>query len=340
MRSLRRRASPTYGFALIIAAIALLSAACASEISESRGTLPADTQANTLPNVDFVGYLYFNPSTSSTVDIRRFLPSGGADVLPPETSESVEVSGATILTSSEGDLAASLQFLTAEDAQRIHNLYGQYPEDADIWSKLDLASSTVEVVRGASDWAKAVRDKLDTTTSDTTTRITMAEKSPESWALMTNLPVSQADPPIAAGLIYPDDKLIQDIETNVGVDLSDLDIAFGNIGAQRLAFAIYGDVPIDITQEIDFRFLTLHDVGMVTVAQTGYPGFALSFLLKTIAGRIGMETIELGSANARYLETEHAHVVLKNKGSLIYAALADDRRDAEQLMLRALADPD
>ena len=340
MRSLRRRASPTYGFALIIAAIALLSAACASEISEGQGTLPADTHANTLPNVDFVGYLYFNPSTSSTVDIRRFLPSGGADVLPPETSESVEVSGATILTSSEGDLAASLQFLTADDAQRIHDLYGQYPEDADIWSKLDLASSTVEVVRGASDWAKAVRDKLDTTTTDTTTKITMDEKSPESWALMTNLPIAEADPPIAAGLIYPDDKLIQDIETNVGVDLSDLDIAFGNIGAQRLAFAIYGDVPIDITQEIDFRFLTLHDVGMVTVAQTGYPGFALSFLVKTIAGRIGMETIELGSANARYLETEHAHVVLKNKGSLIYAALADDRRDAEQLMLRALADPD
>ena len=327
---------------IIIAAIALLAVACASEVSEGRGTLPAGTQTNPLPNVDFVGYLYFNPSTSSTVDIRRLLPSGGADVLPKDakdTLESVEVSSATILTSTEGDIAASLQFLSAEDAEKIHDLYGQYPEEAAVWSKLDLDSSTVEVVRGASEWAQSVRDKLDTTTTDTTTRITMAEKSPESWALMTNLPASETEPPIAAGLIYPDDKLIEDIETNVGVDLSDLDIAFGNIGARRLAFAIYGDIPIDITQEIDFRFLTLHDVGMVTVAQTGYPGFALSFLVKTIAGRIGMETIELGSANARYLETEHAHVVLKNKGSLIYAALADDKRDAEQLMLRALADP-
>ena len=337
MRSLRIQASPAPIFALIAALIALLAAACASEISESQGTLPADTQTNTLPNVDFVGYLYFNPSTSSTVDIKRFLPSGGADILPPEKSESVEVSGATILTSTEGDIAASLKFISPEDAQRVHYLYGQYPEEADIWSRLDLASSTVEVVRGGSEWAKTVRDKLDTTTTGTSTRITMAEKSPESWALMTNLPASETEPPIAAGLIYPDDKLIEDIETNVGVDLSDLDIAFGNIGARRLAFAIYGDVPIDITREIDFRFLTLHDVGMVTVAQTGYPGFALSFLLKTIAGRIGMETIDLGGANARYLETEHAHVVLKNKGSLIYAALADDRRDAETLILRALA---
>ena len=338
MRAGWRRTSPGYGFALVIAAIALLSVACASEVSEDLGTLPADTQTNLLPNVDFVGYLYFNPSTSSTVDVRRFLPSGGADILLKDTSESVEVSSATILTSTEGDIAASLRFLSAEDAEKIHDLYGQYPEEAAIWSKLDLDSSTVEVVRGASEWAQTVRDKLDTTTNDTSTRITMAEKSPESWALMTNLPVSEIEPPIAAGLIYPDDKLIEDIETNVGVDLSDLDIAFGNIGARRLAFAIYGDVPIDITQEIDFRFLTLHDVGMVIVAQTGYPGFALSFLVKTIAGRIGMETIALGNANARYLETEHAHVVLKNKGSLIYAALADDKRDAERLMLRALAE--
>ena len=60
--------------------------------------------------------------------------------------------------------------------------------------------------------------------------------------------------------------------------------------------------------------------------------------MSTIAGRLGMETIDLGSTNARYLATEHAHVVLKNKGSLIYAALADDRHDAEQLMLRALAE--
>ena len=229
-----------------------------------------------------------------------------------------------------------MEFVSVEDAQRVHDLYGQYPDEAAIWTKLD--SSTIEVVRGSSTWAQSVRDKLDTTTSDTSTRISIEEKSPESWALMTNLAVSEDDPPIAAGLISPDDKLIEDIETNVGVDLSDLDIAFGNIGAQRLAFAIYGEAPIDITREIDFRFLTLHDVGMVIVGQTGYPGFALSFLVKTIAGRIGMETIELGSANARYLETEHAHVVLKNKGSLIYAALADDRRDAEQLMLRALAD--
>ena len=327
---------PGYGFTLIIAVIALLSVACASGVSEGQGTLPADTQSNLLPNVDFVGYLYFNPSTSSTVDVRRFLPSGGSGVLPPETSERAEVSSATILTSTEGDIAATLDFVSVEDAQRVHDLYGQYPDEAAIWTKLD--SSTIEVVRGSSTWAQSVRDKLDTTTSDTRTRISIEEKSPESWALMTNLAVSEDDPPIAAGLISPDDKLIEDIETNVGVDLSDLDIAFGNIGAQRLAFAIYGEAPIDITREIDFRFLTLHDVGMVIVAQTGYPGFALSFLVKTIAGRIGMETIDLGSANARYLETEHAHVVLKNKGSLIYAALADDRHDAEQLMLRALAD--
>ena len=336
MRALLMRASSAYGFTLVIAVIALLSAACASDVSEGQGTLPANTQTNPLPNVDFAGYLYFNPSTSSTVDIRRFLPSGGADVLPANASESAEVSSATILTSAEGDIAGSLEFVSAESAQRVHGLYGQYPAEDAIWSKVD--SSTLHVVRGNSTWATSVREKLGASASDTSTVITIEEKVPESWALMTNLPASGDAPPIAAGLISPDDKLIEDIEINVGLDLSDLDLAFGNIGTQRLAYAIYGDVPIDITKEIDFRFLTLHDVGMVAVGQTSYPSFALSFLVSTIAGRLGMETIDLGNTNARYLETEHAHVVLKNKGSLIYAALADDRHDSEQLMLRALAE--
>lgn len=336
MRALLRRAPSAYGFTLVIAVIALLSAACASEVSEGEGTLPPGTQTNLLPNVDFVGYLYFNPSTSSTVDARRILPSAGADVLAADSTESMDMSSATILTSAEGDIAATLEFDSVEDAQRVHELYSQYPAETPVWSRLD--SSTVEVVRGNSTWAQSVREKMDTTTSNTSTRISIAEKSPQSWALMTNLPSSESDPPIGAGLLSPDDKLVEDIETNVGVDLSGLDTAFGNIGARRLAFAIYGDAPIDITQEIDFRLLTLHDVGIVTVAQTSYPSFALSFLVSTIAGRLGMETIDLGNTNARYLATEHAHVVLKNKGSLIYAALADDKHDAEQLMLRALAE--
>ena len=336
MRASDRRAFSRYGFALAFSFFAMFCVACGSVVSEGQGTLPVDTQANLLPDVDFVSYIYFNPSTSSTVDIRRFLPSGGAGALPADTSESAEVSSATILTSTEGDIAATLEFVSAEDAQRVHGFYNLYPEEAELWTKLD--SNALDVVRGGSDWSRNVRNQLAAAAPDTSTRISIGEKSPESWALMTNLPVSTGDPPIAVGLIYPDDKLIEDIETNVGVDLSNLDIAFGNIGAQRLAFAIYGDTPIDITQEIDFRLLTLHDVGMVMVGQTNYPGFALSFLVSTIAGRIGMETIELGNTNARYLETEQARVILKNKGSLIYAALAHERHDAERLMLRALAD--
>ncbi len=335
MRVFDRRTFSRCGFALALTLFALFAVACGSVVGEGQGTLPADTQVNLLPNVDFVSYIYFNPSTSSTVEIRRFLPSGGADVLPPDTSESAEVSSATILTSTEGDIAATLEFISVKDAERVHGVYNLYPEEAELWTKLD--SSTLDVVRGGSDWALDVREKLSAI-QDTSTRISVEEKSPESWALMTNLPVSSSDPPIAVGLIYPDDNLIEDIETNVGVDLSNLDIAFGNIGAQRLAFAIYGDTPIDITQEIDFRLLTLHDVGMVIAGQTNYPSFALSFLVSTIAGRIGMETIELGNTNARYLETEQARVILKNKGSLIYAALAHERHDAEQLMLRSLAD--
>ena len=58
----------------------------------------------------------------------------------------------------------------------------------------------------------------------------------------------------------------------------------------------------------------------------------------TASGRAGLELVELGDTNARYRMIDDLHMVVKNRGSLVYAALAGSRSAAEDLILSAIAD--
>ena len=333
---------PRYALILIAAALAALAVACSSQAGVGRGTLPSEMANDPVPDADFVGYLYFQPPAPVNVDIRRFLPSGGKDALKPaagidvlETAaaETALISGATILVHTGQDFAGTLEFVNSEDAENIYGLYGEYHGEDPLWARLDAESNRLDVVRGGSEWAKDVRARMEAGLV-----IPISQKNPDEWALLTNLPVSENDPPLAAGLISPNDDLIQEIERSVGVELSSLDTAFGNIGVHKLAFAFYGDALTAIDDEIDLQFLNTHDVGIVMVSQTDYPGFALSFILSAVGNRLGMEVFKLGDDNVRYRNVEDVHLLIKNKGGLIYATLSGARPHAEELMLRALAD--
>ena len=323
---------PRYSLILIAAALTALAVACSSQPGVGHGTLPSEMANDPVPDADFVGYLYFQPPAPVHVDIRRFLPSGGKDALEPGAAETALISGATILVHTGQDFAGTLEFVNSEDAENIYGLYGDYDGEEPLWANLDADSNRLDVVRGDSEWAKDVRARMEAGLV-----IPISQKNPDEWALLTNLPVSENDPPLAAGLISPNDELIQEIERSVGVELSSLDTAFGNIGVHKLAFAFYGDALTTIDDEIDLQFLNTHDVGIVMVSQTDYPGFALSFILSAVGNRLGMEVVKLGDDNVRYRNVEDVHLLLKNKGGLIYATLSGARPHAEELMPRALA---
>ena len=59
--------------------------------------------------------------------------------------------------------------------------------------------------------------------------------------------------------------------------------------------------------------------------------------MSVVAGRTEMEIIDLGNTNARYRLIEDLHLVIKNKGSAMYAALAGTRENAERLIMSALS---
>ena len=112
--------------------------------------------------------------------------------------------------------------------------------------------------------------------------------------------------------------------------------AFALIRVERIGFALYTDSSLELSSHIDRRYINDSDSSVLLVSHSSYPGPLVSFLLSVIAGRTGMELIEIGNTNARYREIDGLHLVIKNKGSFLYAALSTTRADAVEIILSAI----
>ena len=245
--------------------------------------------------------------------------------------DGVALMSVSMVATSLEQFGGFLGFATSSDATLAGSLLEQKPvEEPPTVAR--VASSTVRIIRGDSEWTEEISRQLESVEP-----VSLKERSPQSWNMLTNLPVSQDDPPIAVGFISTDGKLIQEIADSAGIQVPGLDTAFGIVRVDNVAFGIYSKLPKRIPQEIDADLLDSLDTGVVLVGGAGYAGVAVAFLVRSIAGKIGMDTIALDNTNARYLELEEGHLIIKNKGSLIYATVAGTRPRAEELMLRALA---
>ena len=345
--------------------------ACSSEVSEGRGTLPPGMQDDLVPDIDYDLYLYFNPGAAVAVAHQRFLSADQEEILALDGDDDVALTSVsmvaasleqfsgllTFATSSDALLAGSLleqsggllTFATSSDALLAISLLEQLgglptfatSSDAELAANpvedpltvAQVASTTVQIVRGDPLWVEEISRQLASAEL-----MALRERSPQAWNMLTNLPASEDDPPIAAGFISTDGNLIQEIADSAGIQVPGLDTAFGMVRVSNVAFGIYSKLPESIPEEIDVELLDNLDTGVVLVGSAGYAGVAVAFLVRSIAGKIGMDTIGLDNTNARYLALEDGHLIIKNKGSLIYATVAGSRPRAEELMLRALAE--
>ena len=322
----------TYATVLAILSFILLGVACSSEVDEGGGTLPSGIQDDLVPDVEYNLYLYFNPGTPVAVDYQRFLGTDQEEVLALGDDDTVSITSVSMVATSLEQFGGILGFATSSDAALGGSLLAQKPvEDPPTVSQ--VATSTVRIIRGDSEWTEELSKQLESVEL-----VSLKERSPQAWNMLTNLPVSEDDPPVAAGFISTDGNLIQEIADSAGIEVPGLDTAFGIVRVDNVAFGIYSKLPASIPEEIGVDLLGSLDTGVVLVGGVGYAGVAVAFLVRSIAGKIGMDTIGLENTNARYLELEDGHLIIKNKGSLIYATVAGTRTRAEELMLRALAE--
>ena len=313
-------------------ALALLGVACGSDVEEGDATLPADMEMQTLPDTEFALYLYFHSETPLSVARERFLPSDIA--MPDDAPERIPLSKVALVVSSFDDFAGTLGFPTDEDARDAYDIYSRRPAEEPLLTELD--ENAVHLIRGDSLWtAGALEGFRDESL------VTLKEAHPQGWSLLTNLPASEDTPPLAAGVMSMNGGLVQSVAARIGVESDGLDTAFGIVQVETVAFGVYGDLPEEMPATgMDAAFFDETGLGVVMVSGANYPGVAVAFLVRSIAGQLGMDTIALGETgdNARHMQVDEAHLIIKNKGSLVYATLAGTQERAESLMLSAMAE--
>ena len=330
--ALRRGRLASAAALIALVPLVLLAMACASQVSEGAATLPPDMETQTIPDVEFSLYLYFRSETPLSVSRERFLPT---DAVPPEGApERVALTKASLAASSFDAFAGSLGFPTNEEAQAAGGLYAHLPPDDPTLTELD--GNEVHLIRGDPPWTAAALEGFREESL-----VTLKEARPQGWSLLTNLPASEDAPPLAAGVMSMNGGLVQNIAARIGVESDGLDTAFGIVRVETVAFGVYGDLPEEMPETgMDAAFFDESDIGLIMVSGVNYPGVAVAFLVRSIAGQLGMETIELGDTNdnARYLRIDEAHLIIKNDGSLVYATLAGSQERAESLMLNAITE--
>ena len=313
---------------LAVSLLALLGVACTTTITEGNATLPDGIESAMLPTNELAGYMYFSADPPFDVPTERFMTASDAAVLA-EGPESLRLSRATIAIGANiGEFGGTLEFASQDEAQFAWKLY-QSKEDEDFWGQPD--SATVRVVRGGSPWGSTVREQIESGTL-----VSLKEHDPEIWTLMTNLPESTDRPPVAVGVLTLDGDLIQELASAEGIRLFGLDTVFGFVKVDSLVFAVYVDALSTVPEILNHDFLTVARASIFFVSNSGYPGPIVSFLLGTVGGQVGLETIDLGDTQARYRTLDDLHLVVMNRGSLVFAALAGTRAEAERLMLKTV----
>ena len=307
-------------------------AACSSSVGSGTALLPAGMDEAQLPEVESSGYVYFHsdPPLALRGDLFRISPRQVGPT--PQVPAMVSLERATLVVASAAEsFGGILRFASEADAQAAWLLVEEASLSAPVWGK--VAPPHLLLAGGAESSRNALQRALETGRL-----VSVRQYDPSGWNLMTRLPESPPFRPVAAGIVKLDGDILGTVQQRIGLDLEGIGIAFAFVKVDSVAFGVYADSLPEISSQIDPEFLRQSGSGVLLVSQSEYPEFLVSFVVSVIAGRTGMETIELGSTNARYRALNGSHLVLKNKGSFLFAGLAGNRTDAERLVLSALSD--
>ena len=313
-------------FALLFA---LAAVGCASTSNSGTALLPEGIESAEVPQVDSKGYLYFNPGYPILVSGSLFNLGLSDDATPSET---ISMNRATlILGSTTADIGASLEFSSVGDSQSAWNMVSDTPDAEEFWGR--NRDDLILLATGDQGWRDAV-----TSAYVDGDLMSVSEHSPLGWKLLSNLPKSPPSKPVMAGVLQLDANMLQSLMSSVDLEMEGIGNAFGLVRVDSLAFAIYTDDPLNMSTEFSYGRILNSGSGILFVSQSSYPGPIVSFMLGVMSDRTGLELIELATTNARYRTVDDLHLIIKNRGSLLYASISTSKEYAEALMISALFD--
>ena len=305
--------------------------ACATVLGPGKAELPAGIEQARVPDVDYGGFLYVGVEPPLILPPELF-PSNSHASTSVAAIPTLAVRSATLVARVAGhEFGGAVTFDSDEAAGYALTQLVEYVVDDHLWSK--AVPPDLLLVKGDSGWADSVRAGLLSGEG-----VPLSQADPEAWTLLTNLPANPPSRPIGAGVLDVEDSLLGSAGDLAELDLESVGDAFRFVGVTSLAFGVYWDGPLEIPATLDRAFIRESGASVLLVSHSGYPGVLVLFILSIASGRAGLELIELGDTNARYRTIDDLHMVVKNRGSLVYAALAGSRSAAVDLILSAIAD--
>lgn len=316
----------------LVSLVALLAAGCSTQVEEGTASLPPGIESALVPDANLGGYIYVGSESPISVPVDRFSPPSEAPGPQHSPVGALRLSRATVaLSTTPDDFSGVLEFAHPDEAQTAWSMYESRAEDDDFWGLLDAPK--VHIVRGEPAWVDTIRGQVRAGHL-----APLKESDPLAWNLVTNLPTYPEYPPLAVGAMTLDGDVLGEVAEMADLALFGLNTLFGFVRVDHMAFGVYVDPDMEMPTRLTEEFYREADAGVVMVANPEYPGFVVSFLLKTVSGKVGMERIALGDTAARYRAVDDLHLIVKNRGSLLYAAVSTTKLGAERLILSAIED--
>ena len=314
---------------LLLSLVVVVLVGCEQKIEPGTPLLPPGFDDGYLPDVDLDGYVYVNQQKSLRLSMEWFYGEAIASpsALGTQATSEADVERVTVMMGPSVDnFGVVVEFSLEEGANTASRLL---QENADVWSS--QRDKSLSLVRGEGVWPQSLKEAMDGNR-----RVALGDRYPKVWELLSILPENPPTPPIAAGFLRIEKSILEAIGTKGNIGLGNASQVIGLMKARNIAFAVYAENPVHIPEKVDETFFEELRIGAVFVSQSGYPGFIVSTALNFLGGRAGLAKTTIGDTSVRYMTIQDIHLFVKNQESIIYAALAPDKAQAEALMLSAL----
>ena len=307
---------------------AMTAIGCSASLVVGNALLPEGIEEAQIPDVRLGGYLCVSADPSISLSTNRFAVGGPTTEESPVTVPPfVDLSAATLVIGTSTDqIGATLKLASVQDAENAWLLYERSGDRPDTWGKIEVPR--VLVVRGAGSRARSARGALEADGL-----VLLRDRDPVAWATITNLPENPPSRPVAVGMLKMDEMLIESLVGKVGIWLNGMSRAFTFLNVETIGLGLYADEQITVSGRTGTNMLKDLGAGVLVIAESGYPGFAVSFMLGVVSVRIGMEMIELGDTEVRSRTKDDLHLMIANKGKILFSALAGSKEATENLML-------
>ena len=307
------------GLALALGVVAL--AGCAVGAKAGEPVLPAGFAAHDMPRVDANAYVYVNAGEPARVPLGAF---GATDLVAGAGVVSIEV----VVDDPDRDFAARAELVDEATARIVAEAaLSVASADAARWVQAD--GPIVAFGHSEGPWGDTIREAWAAGS-----RVTIEERYPDVWEAIRLLPEDAPGRSVAVGFARNAPDLLDATLEAIGFSLPGLASALALIRADVIVFGVYAADPSRLPEQLNREALRGSGIGVLGVAQAGYPGFVVGFLFDQFAERANLEETEVGGTTALYRIVDgDLHLMVKAYGSSIYLAAAPTRAEVEALVL-------